>query len=59
MKEVGLPTCPKDAVHEIKDISKYISDKNGGDGCVRDVIEQVLKAQGNWFNEGMLNSRAF
>jgi 3-deoxy-D-manno-octulosonate 8-phosphate phosphatase (KDO 8-P phosphatase) len=59
MKEVGLPTCPKDAVHEIKDVSKYISDKNGGDGCVRDVIEQVLKAQGNWFNEGMLNSRAF
>lgn len=59
MKEVGIPTCPKDAVHEIKEISKYISDKMGGEGCVRDVIEQVLRAQGKWFTEEMLNSRAF
>ncbi len=59
MNEVGLPTCPKDAVHEIKEISKYISDKNGGEGCVRDVIEQTLKAQGKWFTPEMLNSRAF
>ncbi len=59
MNEVGLPTCPKDAVHEIKEISKYISDKNGGEGCVRDVIEQTLKAQGKWFTTEMLNSRAF
>ena len=44
MNSVGLPTCPKDAVHEIKEISKYISDKNGGEGCVRDVIEQTLKS---------------
>lgn len=48
MKIVGLPTCPADAVEEIKGISCYISDKNGGDGCVRDVIEQVLRAQGKW-----------
>lgn len=59
MKEVGLPTCPKDAVNEIKEISKYISDKKGGEGCVRDVIEQALKAQKKWFTEEMLNSRAF
>lgn len=59
MKHVGLPVCPKDAVDEVKNISKYISDKNGGEGCVRDVIEQVLKSQGNWFTEEMLNSRAF
>lgn len=48
MKLVGLPTCPQDAVPEIKAISKYISHKNGGRGCVRDVIEQVLKVQGKW-----------
>lgn len=48
MKLVGLPTCPQDAVPEIKAISKYISHKNGGKGCVRDVIEQVLKVQGKW-----------
>lgn len=59
MHEVGIPTCPKDAVHEIKEISKYISDKNGGEGCVRDVIEQTLKAQNKWFTNEMLNSRAF
>lgn len=59
MKAVGVPTCPKDAVHEIKEISLYISDKNGGEGCVRDVIEQTLKAQQKWFTDEMLNSRAF
>jgi len=59
MQEVGVPTCPKDAVQEIKEISKYISDKDGGEGCVRDVIEQTLKAQKKWFTPQMLNSRAF
>jgi 3-deoxy-D-manno-octulosonate 8-phosphate phosphatase (KDO 8-P phosphatase) len=48
MQMLGLPTCPQDAVKEIKEISKYISHKNGGKGCVRDVIEQVLKVQGKW-----------
>lgn len=48
MKEVGFPTCPSDAVEEIKSISIYISDKPGGGGCVRDVIEQVLRLQGRW-----------
>jgi len=48
MQEVILPCCPKDAVLEIKNASKYVSHKTGGKGCVRDVIEQVLKAQGKW-----------
>lgn len=48
MKKVGLPCCPKDAAPEIQDISSYISQKKGGNGCVRDVIEQVLKVQGKW-----------
>lgn len=48
MKLVGMPTCPNDAVREIKGIAKYISDKKGGDGCVRDVIEQVLRVQKKW-----------
>ena len=48
MSYVGVPTCPADAAEEIKSISAYISDKNGGDGCVRDVVEQVLRAQGKW-----------
>jgi len=48
MKKVGLPCCPKDAAPEIQDISIYVSQKKGGNGCVRDVIEQVLKVQGKW-----------
>jgi len=48
LKMVGVPTCPGDAAVEVKQISKYISNLNGGDGCVRDVIEQVLRAQGKW-----------
>ncbi len=48
MKLVGLPACPKDAVPEIQNISEYVSQKKGGLGCVRDVIEQVLKVRGDW-----------
>lgn len=48
MKRVGVPTCPDDAVHEIKEISIYVSDKKGGRGCVRDIIEQVMRVQGKW-----------
>jgi len=51
MKAVGIPVCPADASQEIKDISVYISDKKGGQGCVRDIIEQVLKVQGKWMTE--------
>lgn len=59
MKEVGIPTCPKDAVSDIKNLSKYISYKKGGKGCVRDVIEQTLRAQKKWMTSDMLNNRAF
>lgn len=48
MNMVGLPCCPQDAVPEIKGISKYVSHKKGGEGAVRDVIEQVLKVQEKW-----------
>ncbi len=51
MKMVGVPTCPSDAVEEIKAISSYISDKAGGEGCVRDVMEQVLRLQGKWMDD--------
>ena len=51
MQQCGLPCCPKDAAPEIKSVAKYISHANGGNGCVRDVIEQVLKAQGKWMSQ--------
>lgn len=50
MQKVGLASCPNDAVPEVQQISKYISYKKGGEGCVRDVIEQVMRVQGKWDN---------
>jgi 3-deoxy-D-manno-octulosonate 8-phosphate phosphatase (KDO 8-P phosphatase) len=50
MKVAGIPVCPSDADSEIKQISSYISDKKGGEGCVRDVIEQVLRLHNNWMD---------
>lgn len=51
MRSVGLPVAPADAAPEIKSVAKYISQKNGGYGIARDVIEQTLKAQGTWMCE--------
>jgi 3-deoxy-D-manno-octulosonate 8-phosphate phosphatase (KDO 8-P phosphatase) len=51
MQLVGLPTCPSDAVPEIKAISEYISPYSGGKTAVRDIIEKVLKVQQKWFDE--------
>ena len=48
MRLVGMPTCPSDAVAEVLSASRYISTYAGGYGCVRDVVEQVLRAQGIW-----------
>lgn len=52
MQMVGLPICPADAVPEIKAIAKYISPKRGGEGVGRDVVEQIMKAQGKWMQGG-------
>ncbi len=48
MKLVGLAACPADAVPEVKAISTFISSINGGKGCVREVIEKVLKLKNDW-----------
>ena len=51
LKTCGLPCCPADAAPEIKDICIYISHKNGGLGCARDILEQILKAQDKWMQD--------
>lgn len=48
MRQVGMPTCPQDAAEDVCRSSLYVSPFAGGRGCVRDVIEKVLKLQGNW-----------
>lgn len=45
---VGLPCCPADAAREVQDISTYISPHSGGYGCVRDVVEKVLRLHNKW-----------
>lgn len=58
MKEVAVPVCPSDAVPEIKAISLYISDRKGGEGCVRDVIEQVMRSQQKWASQEIAGIKA-
>lgn len=50
MRVCGCPCCPADAAYEIRQVACYVSPRAGGDGCVRDVVEQVLRAQGKWMN---------
>lgn len=51
MQLSGIAACPHDAAKEIIEVSDYISEKKGGQGCVRDVIEKTLTAQNNWFDK--------
>ena len=48
MRRVGVAACPADAAPEIRDICRFVSERPGGQGCVRDIIEQTLKVQGKW-----------
>lgn len=51
LKIVGVSTCPSDAAEEILEVVDYISHKPGGKGAVRDVLRQVMKLQGKWFDD--------
>ena len=48
MEQVALGVCPNDAVIDVKNMADYVSHKKGGEGCVRDIIEQTLRVQGKW-----------
>lgn len=56
LKTVGLACCPADAADEIKEISLYVSSKKSGEGCVRDITEQVLRAKGLWMDDDAFNT---
>lgn len=55
LSHCGVATCPADAAVEVKEICDYISIFNGGEGCVRDVLEQTLRLQGIWFHPDAVN----
>ena len=48
MEQVAVAACPQDAVADVKAVSNYVSHKKGGEGCVRDIVEQTLRVQGKW-----------
>ena len=48
MRAVGIPVAPADAASEILEAARYVSEYPGGRGCVRDIVEQVLRARGQW-----------
>src|SRR5690606_18995924 len=56
MREVGVAVCPADAVEEIKAICHYVSTKRGGEGVVRDILEKIIKLQGNWHPDTHIKS---
>lgn len=56
MEQVAVAACPQDAVSDVKEIANYVSHKKGGEGCVREIIEQTLRVQGKWLtNVGAKN----
>jgi 3-deoxy-D-manno-octulosonate 8-phosphate phosphatase (KDO 8-P phosphatase) len=57
MKVVALPSCPADAATEIKEIAAYVSPLNGGAGCVRDLIEKIMRVRGDWSEDTTVRSQ--
>lgn len=51
MRHVGLPCAPHDAAWEVKQTARYVSPAGGGYGCVRDLLEQTMKAAGVWMRD--------
>jgi len=53
---VGLKACPFDAAQEVKNTADYISPYHGGNGCVRDILEKILRVQGKWNEKSHISS---
>lgn len=51
LRKAAVAACPSDAAEEVKAMSHYVSSRRGGDGCVREIIEQVMKLRGHWMQE--------
>ncbi len=53
MRAVGIPVCPADSASEVLEAARYVSEFRGGQGAVRDIVEQVLRARGDWARDSM------
>jgi Low specificity phosphatase (HAD superfamily) len=58
LKICGLAVCPSDAVADVKEVCDYISLYGGGKGCVRDLVEQILKVHNDWTFDAQLYSQS-
>ncbi|MBQ9192740.1 MAG: HAD hydrolase family protein [Bacteroidales bacterium] len=59
LQAAGCGVCPADAVEEVKDVADIVSTKPGGKGCLREVIESTLRAQGNWTFDPVVYKQKF
>jgi len=50
MQAAGVSCCPADACRDVLEVADYISPVKGGEGCVRDVIEKIMRLQGKWIS---------
>jgi 3-deoxy-D-manno-octulosonate 8-phosphate phosphatase (KDO 8-P phosphatase) len=57
MQKAAISCAPKDAVSSIRQNAQYISPYKGGQGCVRDVLEKVLKLKGHWAHDISIASK--
>ncbi|MFR9620843.1 MAG: HAD hydrolase family protein [Rikenellaceae bacterium] len=48
MRAVGVAVAPRDAAMEVVEVARYVSEFDGGRGCVRDIVEQWLRSHGKW-----------
>lgn len=48
LRRVGLPVAVQNACPEVKDAAAYVTARHGGNGAVREVVELILRAQGQW-----------
>jgi 3-deoxy-D-manno-octulosonate 8-phosphate phosphatase (KDO 8-P phosphatase) len=48
LRQCGFPVAPADAVDEVKAAATYVTRLPGGAGCVREIIELILKHTGRW-----------
>jgi 3-deoxy-D-manno-octulosonate 8-phosphate phosphatase (KDO 8-P phosphatase) len=48
MAEVGLTAAPADAPMEVRSQAYMVMDAPGGRGCLREFVEAILRARGDW-----------
>jgi 3-deoxy-D-manno-octulosonate 8-phosphate phosphatase (KDO 8-P phosphatase) len=48
MKAVGLSAAPADAAAEVREAASLVTDRRGGEGCFRELVESILRARGQW-----------